>query len=58
MIIVLYSNDCLIYARDTKEIESFLKTLRDDYKLVFNDPNPINNFLGIHFPTKIMGNYT
>jgi hypothetical protein len=31
-------------ARDTKEIELFVKTLRDDYKLTLNDPNPINDF--------------
>jgi hypothetical protein len=49
MIIVLYNDDCLIYARDTKEIESFMKTLRDDYKLTLNDPDPIGDFLGIHF---------
>jgi hypothetical protein len=58
MIIVLYTDDCLLYARDTKEIESFVKTLRDDYKLTLSDPYPIDNFLGIHFSTKIMGNYT
>jgi hypothetical protein len=49
MIIVLYTDDCLLYARDTKEIDSFLKTLRDDYKLTLNDPYPIDNLLGIHF---------
>jgi hypothetical protein len=49
MIIVLYSDDCLLYSRDTKEIESFVKTLRDDYKLTLNDPYPIDDFLGIHF---------
>jgi hypothetical protein len=42
MIIVIYTNDCLLYARDTKEIEYFLKTLRDDYKLTLNDPDPID----------------
>jgi hypothetical protein len=45
MIIVLYTDDCLLYARDTKEIESFVKTLRDDYKLRLNDPDPIADFL-------------
>jgi hypothetical protein len=49
MIIVLYTHDCLIYARDTKEIESLVKTLRDDYKLTLNDPYPIYDFLGILF---------
>jgi hypothetical protein len=48
MIIVLYSDDCLIYACDTKEIDYFVKTLHDDYKLTINDPDPIDNFLGIH----------
>jgi hypothetical protein len=49
MIIVLYTDDCLLYAWDTKEIESFMKILRDEYKLTLNDPDPINDFLGIHF---------
>jgi hypothetical protein len=48
MIIVLYTDDCLLYARDTKEIDSFVKTLHDDYKLTLNDPDPIDHFLGIH----------
>jgi hypothetical protein len=48
MIIVLYTDDCRLYARETKEIESFVKTLRDDYKLTLNDPDPIDDFLGIH----------
>jgi hypothetical protein len=49
MIIVLYTGDCLIYDRDTKDIDSFIKTLRDDYKLTLNGPGPIDDFLGIHF---------
>jgi hypothetical protein len=49
MIIVLYTDDCLIYSRDTKIIYSFVKALRDDYKLTLNDPDPIDNFLGINF---------
>jgi hypothetical protein len=49
MIIVLYTDDCPLYARDTKEIEYFVKTLCDDYKLTLNDPDPIGDFLGIHF---------
>jgi hypothetical protein len=48
MIIVLYTDDCILYARDTKDIDSFVKTLRDDYKLTLNDPYPINDLLGIH----------
>jgi hypothetical protein len=43
------TDDCLLFARDTKEIESFVKTLRDDYKLTLNDPDPIYDSLGIHF---------
>jgi hypothetical protein len=49
MIIVLYTDDCLLYARDTKDIDSFVKTLHDDYKLNLNDPDPIDDFLGTHF---------
>jgi hypothetical protein len=48
MIIVLYKDDCLLYAIDTKYIDSFFKTLYDDYKLTINDPDPIDDFLGIH----------
>jgi hypothetical protein len=55
MIIVLYTDYCLLYARDTKEIESFVKTLRDDYKLTLNDSDPINDFLGIHFSRQDTG---
>jgi hypothetical protein len=40
MIVVLYTDDCLIYARDTKDIDSFVKTLRDNYELTLNDPDP------------------
>jgi hypothetical protein len=49
MFIVLYTDDCLLYARYTKLIESFVKTLHDDYKLTLNDPDPIDNFLWINF---------
>jgi hypothetical protein len=49
MIIVLYTDDCLLYARDTKEIDAFVKALRNDYKLTLNDPDPIDDFVGIHF---------
>jgi hypothetical protein len=55
MIIILYTDNCLLYARDTKEIDSFMKTLCDDYKLTLNDPDPIENFLGIHFSHKDNG---
>jgi hypothetical protein len=49
MIIVLYTDDCLLYARDTKDIDYFVKTLRNNYKLTLNDPDPIDDLLGIHF---------
>jgi hypothetical protein len=49
MIIVLYTDDCLLYTRDTKDIDSFVRTVRYDYKLTLNDPDPILDFLGIHF---------
>jgi hypothetical protein len=49
MIIVLYTDDCLLYARDTKEIDTFTKTLSNDYKLTLNNPDPIDDYLGIHF---------
>jgi hypothetical protein len=55
MIIVLCTDDCLLHARDTKEIEYFVKTLRDDYKLTLNDPYPIDDFLGIIFSHKDKG---
>jgi hypothetical protein len=49
MLIVLYMDNCLLYTRNTKEIESFVKTLCDDYTLRLNDPDPIDDFLGNHF---------
>jgi hypothetical protein len=49
MIIVLYTDDFLLYARDTKKIYTFVKTLRNDYKLTLNDPDPIDDFIGINF---------
>jgi hypothetical protein len=55
MIIVLYTDDCLIYAGDTTDIDKFVKTLRDDYKLTLNDPDPIDDFLGIHFSHQYNG---
>jgi hypothetical protein len=55
MIIIIYTDDCLLYARDTKEIESFVKTLRNDYTLTLDDPYPIDEFLGIHFSHKDNG---
>jgi hypothetical protein len=45
----------LLYARETKEIELFVKTLRDDYKLTLNDPYPIDDFLGIHVYHQVNG---
>jgi hypothetical protein len=49
MLIVLYTDDCLRYARDTTDIDSFIKTLSKDYKITLNDPYPIDNFLGVNF---------
>jgi hypothetical protein len=49
MIIVLYTDECLLYSRDTTYIDKFVKTLRDDYKLTLNDPDPIDDLLGIYF---------
>jgi hypothetical protein len=55
MIIVLYTDDCLIYARDTKDMDSCVNTLRGDYKLTLNDPYTIDDFLGIHFSHQANG---
>jgi hypothetical protein len=55
MIIVLYTDDCLLYARDTTDIDKFVKTLRDDYKLTLNDPYHIDDFLGIRFSHQYNG---
>jgi hypothetical protein len=49
MIIFLYTDDFLLYAEDTKDIDSFVETLHDDYKLTLNDPDHIGDFLGINF---------
>jgi hypothetical protein len=32
-----------------------MKTLRDDYKLALNDPDPADDFLGTHFPHQYNG---
>jgi hypothetical protein len=55
MIIVLYTDECLLYARDTTYIDPFVKTLREDYQLTLNDPDPIGDFLGIHFSHQANG---
>jgi hypothetical protein len=49
MIIVMYTDDCLLYARDTTNIDKLVKTLRNNYKLTLNDQYPDDDFLGIHF---------
>jgi hypothetical protein len=49
MILVLYTDDCLLYTRDTKEIDTFVKTLRSNYRLTLNDPDHIDDFIGINF---------
>jgi hypothetical protein len=55
MIIVLYADDCLLYAKNTNIIDKFIKILRNKYKLKLNDPDPIDDFLGIHFSHKDNG---
>jgi hypothetical protein len=55
MKIVLYTATYLLYARDTNTIDKIVKTFRNDYKLTSNDPDPIDNFLGIHFSHKDNG---
>jgi hypothetical protein len=55
MIIILYTDDCLIYARYTNVIDKFVKTLRGNYKLTLNDPYPIDDFLGIYVSHKDNG---
>jgi hypothetical protein len=55
MIIVSFTDACLLYARDTKDNDSFIKTLRDNYKVTLNDPDPIADFLGIHFSHQYNG---
>jgi hypothetical protein len=57
MIIILYTHDCLIYALDTNEIDRFVKRLRDEYTLTLNDPDPTDDFLGIHFSNKDNGEF-
>jgi hypothetical protein len=58
MITVLYTNDCLLYARDTMDIDKFVKTLRDDYKLTLNDPDPMDDFWGSISLTKTTVSFT
>jgi hypothetical protein len=55
MAVVFYKDECLIYARDTKEIETFVKILRDEYKLTMNDPDPIDYLLGTNVSHKYNG---
>jgi hypothetical protein len=55
MLIILYTGDCLLYARDKTYIDSFVKTLHYDYKLTLNDPYPIDDFLGIYFSHQDIG---
>jgi hypothetical protein len=52
MIIVIYKDYCRLYTRDTSEIETFVKIICDEYTLTINDPDPIDDFLGIHFSHK------
>jgi hypothetical protein len=56
MIIVLYTDDCFIYARDTKDIDSFVKTLRDDYKLTYRSKSwEVRETMSLGYP-KLMVN--
>jgi hypothetical protein len=55
MIIALYTDDCLLYAKNTNTIDKFVKILQNEYKLTLNDPDPIDDFLGIHFSHKDNG---
>jgi hypothetical protein len=38
MIIVIYTDGCLLYAKDTSTIDEFLKILRNEYKRTLNNP--------------------
>jgi hypothetical protein len=55
MIVVLYTDDCLLYAKNKNNIDEFVKILRNEYKLTLNNPDPIDDFLGIHFSHKNNG---
>jgi hypothetical protein len=55
MTIVLYTYDCLLYSKTTNNIDEFVKILRNEYKLTLNNPDPIDDFLGIHFSHKYNG---
>jgi hypothetical protein len=55
MIIVLHTDDCMLYAKHTNTIDEFVKILRKEYKLTLNDPDPIDDFLGTHFLHKDNG---
>jgi hypothetical protein len=47
MISVLHTDDCMIYAKNTNTIDKFVKTVRSEYRLTLNNPDPIDDFLGI-----------
>jgi hypothetical protein len=44
----------MLYTKNTNAIYEFVKILRNKYKLTLNDPDPdpIDDFLGIHFSHK------
>jgi hypothetical protein len=52
MIILLYTDDCWLYVKNINTIDEVVKILRKEYKLTINDPDPIDDFLGIHFSNK------
>jgi hypothetical protein len=49
MISVLYRDKCMVYTKNTNNIDEFVKILRNKYKLTLNNPDPIDDFLGINF---------
>jgi hypothetical protein len=54
-ILVLYTDGGLLYAKNKNTIDEFVKILRNEYNLALNDPDPIDDFLGIHFLHKDNG---
>jgi len=46
--IVLYMDDCCIFAPNTAVIDQLINTLRSAHQLKMSDPAPVEDFLGIH----------
>jgi hypothetical protein len=55
MSIVLYTDNCLLYAKNTNTVAESVKILRNEYKLTLNNPDPIDKILGILFSHKDNG---